>query len=65
MKDFKKDVLEAHNDYRDKHGAPSLKWSNKLATNAQKWAEELSRKSYMMHADQKEEGENIACMKGT
>ena len=64
MKDFKKDALEAHNDYRGKHGAPTMKWSSKLESNAQKWAEDIAKKGYLMHANQKEEGENIACMKG-
>ena len=64
MKDFKKDSLDAHNEFRGKHGAPSMKWSSKLASNAQKWAEDLAKKGYLQHANQKEEGENIACMKG-
>eukprot|EP00794_Sanderia_malayensis_P003339 gene3339-3828_t len=64
MKEFKKDSLDTHNEFRERHGAPTMKWSSKLQTNAQKWAEALAKKGYLQHDDQKTEGENIACMKG-
>ncbi len=64
MKDFKKDALEAHNDYRGKHGAPAMKWSSKLEANAQRWADDIAKRGYLQHDNQKAEGENIACMKG-
>ncbi|KAL0061350.1 hypothetical protein AAF712_011808 [Marasmius tenuissimus] len=32
------DVLKAHNDFRAKHGAAKLTWSDTLANAAQKWA---------------------------
>ena len=57
-------ALSAHNEYRARHGAPPLKWSNKLQQNAQKWAEEIARRGRMQHAELKEEGENLAAKKG-
>lgn len=65
MKDFKKDALDAHNEFRGKHGAPAMKWSSKLETRAQQWANEIAKRGYLLHDNQKEDGENIACMKGT
>ena len=64
MKDFKKDALDTHNEFRAKHGAPAMKWSSKLEARAQKWANEIANKGYLQHDSQKEDGENIACMKG-
>lgn len=64
MKDFKKDALDAHNEFRGKHGAPAMKWSSKLEARAQQWANEIAKKGYLQHDNQKEDGENIACMKG-
>lgn len=64
MKDFKKDALDTHNEFRAKHGAPTMKWSSKLEARAQKWANEIANKGYLQHDSQKEDGENIACMKG-
>ena len=64
MKDFKKDSLDTHNEFRSRHGAPAMKWSSKLEARAQQWANELAKKGYLQHDSQKEDGENIACMKG-
>ena len=45
MTEFEKDCLNAHNEYRAKHGVPPLKWSAELAADAQIWANELAVKS--------------------
>lgn len=65
MSSFKNDILKTHNSYRKVHSAPALKWSNKLYQNAQRWADQLAKRGYMQHENQNEEGENIACMKGS
>ena len=64
MADFKNDILRTHNSYRKTHGSGALKWSSKLQSNAQRWADKLAKKGYLQHENQNEEGENIACMKG-
>lgn len=58
-------VLKTHNDLRDLHGVPSLKWSPALSKEAQAWAEKLSRNDELRHADKEErkfKGENICRM---
>lgn len=64
MSNFKNDALNTHNSYRKTHASPALKWSSKLQSNAQRWADKLAKKGYLQHENQQEEGENIACMKG-
>ena len=64
MVSFRNDALNAHNQYRSKHGAPPLKWSSKLESSAQRWANQLAKKGYLQHDKQQVEGENLACMKG-
>ena len=60
---FQKDCLEAHNQYRVKHGAPGLKWSAKLASDAKKWAKELLRNNKLQHSSG-DYGENLAFASG-
>ncbi len=43
-------LLEEHNDARDHVGVPRLEWSNRLASQAQDWAEELARRGQMEHS---------------
>ena len=64
MVSFRNDALNAHNQYRSKHGAPPLKWSSELESSAQRWANQLAKKGYLQHDKQQVEGENLACMKG-
>lgn len=64
MDSFKKEALDTHNAYRKIHGAPALKWSNKLYQNAQRWADQLARRGSLQHESQNKEGENLACMQG-
>lgn len=66
-KDFSKQALEAHNKYRAKHKVPPLKWSDKIAKEAQAWAEKMARSRKLQHASQSERdgnGENIAMFSG-
>ena len=57
---FQKDCLDAHNEYRRDHGAPPLKWSSKLANDADKWAKDLARRGVIQHFSSRDQGENIA-----
>ena len=45
LTDYENQCLEAHNEYRAKHGVPPLKWSDELAAGAQKWADHLAATS--------------------
>ena len=60
---FQKDCLDAHNRYRAQHGAPPLKWSAKLASDAEKWAKELVKKNRLQHYTG-DDGENLAYASG-
>ena len=44
MTEFEKDCLNAHNEYRAKHGNPPMKWNNQLKEDAQTWANALAQK---------------------
>ncbi|KAL0965121.1 hypothetical protein UPYG_G00277080 [Umbra pygmaea] len=56
--DFEKKFVNAHNDYRQKHGAPPLALSRDLCDSAQKWADHLLSISCMKHSST-DNGENI------
>lgn len=59
---FAERLLEAHNDERDRIGVPRLRWSAKLASEAEDWAAHLATKGRMIHADpqrRKGAGENL------
>ena len=59
---FAVDLLEQHNQARDRVGVPRLRWSQKLAREAQGWANELAVKGRMEHADRARlagSGENL------
>lgn len=60
---FQKECLDAHNSYRSQHGAPSLKWSAKLASDCEKWARELVKKNALQHSSG-DYGENLAFASG-
>ncbi|XP_048585232.1 cell wall protein PRY3 [Nematostella vectensis] len=61
---FDKNCLEAHNEYRKRHGAKEMTWSASLATDAQKWADKLSQTDAFKHdyasINSKSQGENLA-----
>jgi len=59
---FAQAALAAHNRARSDAGVPSLKWSGRLAREAQGWAERLAGEGWMRHASQTESngaGENL------
>ena len=66
--ELKEAIIKAHNEYRRKHeGTPSVVWSDRLAEEAQAWADNIAKLGTMKHAaakDRKGQGENIACCKG-
>ncbi|RDD40428.1 Golgi-associated plant pathogenesis-related protein 1 [Trichoplax sp. H2] len=62
---FKDVSLDAHNNYRAKHGAPPLKWSKECTTHAKKWADYLAKNKKFEHSHQKGFGENLACFMGS
>ncbi|XUU59969.1 CAP domain-containing protein [Erythrobacter sp. HA6-11] len=53
---FAAELLDAHNQERAEFGAPKLKWSQRLARDAQVWAERLAREGRMRHANNDERG---------
>jgi pathogenesis-related protein 1 len=55
----KKAVIEAHNKWREKVGVKPLKWSAKLADDAQAWAEHLASSGCKMVHAKSNDGENI------
>jgi len=55
-------LLDEHNLERDRAGVPPLEWSERLAADAQAWADELSREGGLQHAPQNRTrgaGENL------
>lgn len=58
------ELLDAHNSYRAKHGAPNLSWSASLAQGAQDWADRCE----FRHTPQSERasaGENLSLWTGS
>ncbi|KAJ7988144.1 hypothetical protein DPEC_G00320570 [Dallia pectoralis] len=49
-RDFEKQFVNAHNDYRQKHGAPPLTLSRDLCDSAQKWADLLLSSNTLEHS---------------
>jgi glioma pathogenesis-related protein 2 len=65
MPNFADNHLNAHNEYRTKHGCPPLKLDEDLCKCAQDWADQLANKHAMEHRPGNKYGENIymACDK--
>lgn len=61
---FKDDILASHNEFRKKHGALPLTWSNELANGAAKWAQNLANINRLEHDSSSNFGENIAMAGG-
>ncbi len=57
--DFAKRIVASHNAERASMGVPALSWSDRLARDAQKWANEMARTRSFEHATQTEHGENL------
>lgn len=53
------EILKAHNRYRTELNIPPLTWSDKLAKNAQSWANRLAAERRMYHSSGTGEGENL------
>lgn len=51
------ELLDAHNHYRAEVGVPPLQWSDRLAANAQQWANHLAATGTFEHSGA---GENLA-----
>ncbi|KAI3381655.1 hypothetical protein SNEBB_004552 [Seison nebaliae] len=64
LRNFRREMLEAHNIYRNRHRAPSLTMSKDLTRIAQTYAEILADQNYMKHSNnrwkEKTIGENLA-----
>ena len=56
-----KTLLDRHNFYRAQVGVPALKWSDRLASNAQGWANNLASRGgkTLQHSSGSGEGENL------
>ncbi|XP_060519497.1 uncharacterized protein LOC132697833 isoform X2 [Cylas formicarius] len=59
---FEEDFLEAHNNYRRRHGVPPLKLDKKLCKYAEEWAKLLASKNILEHRPESNYGENIYCL---
>uniref|UniRef100_A0AAZ3NZ36 GLI pathogenesis-related 2 n=1 Tax=Oncorhynchus tshawytscha TaxID=74940 RepID=A0AAZ3NZ36_ONCTS len=55
---FERQFVDAHNDYRRKHGAPPLALSRDLCNSAQKWADHLLSIKSLKHSSTNH-GENL------
>ncbi|MGI0489674.1 CAP domain-containing protein [Pantanalinema rosaneae CENA516] len=53
-------MLNAHNEWRQRVGVPALTWSPQLASYAQEWAEKLLRENRFEHRQNSSYGENLA-----
>ncbi len=54
-----KEMLDAHNFYRNELGIDSLEWSDDLAKEAQAWADKLAAKGCRFYHSKTKNGENI------
>lgn len=64
-RDEQREMVAAHNRWREKVGVPELSWSSKLAQTAQDWAKHIEqtracRIDASAHSDRKDLGENLA-----
>ncbi|XP_066258178.1 uncharacterized protein [Euwallacea similis] len=63
--DFATECLQAHNEYRKKHGVPPLKLNKEICKVSQQWADHLIRKGAMVHSNNKDYGENLFMMQSS
>ena len=47
---FRMDALQSHNEYREKHNAPPLQYSEDLSMYAQYWAENMAKTNRLVHS---------------
>nr|VZI25349.1 unnamed protein product [Spirometra erinaceieuropaei] len=64
QKEVNREALEIHNWLREIHGCPPLKYSKRLAINAQSYAEYLAKHDLFDHSECKNYGENLIVRKG-
>ncbi|MGK7923786.1 MAG: pathogenesis-related family 1 protein [Spirulina sp.] len=57
-------MLNAHNEWRQKVGVPPLQWSPSLANYAREWANRLLRENRFAHRQNSPYGENLASASG-
>jgi uncharacterized protein YkwD len=53
------EIVAAHNAFREQAGVPSLAWSEKLALDAQDWADGLLDSGQFAHRPENPHGENL------
>ncbi|KAH1000065.1 uncharacterized protein LOC109533085 isoform X2 [Dendroctonus ponderosae] len=63
--DFQTECLQAHNEYRRKHGVPPLKLDKEICKFSQQWADHLIRKGALVHSNNRDYGENIFMMQSS
>ncbi|XP_035220944.1 uncharacterized protein LOC118193888 [Stegodyphus dumicola] len=56
---FEDECLRAHNEYRAKHGVPSLTLSKEICSYAKEWADHLAATDRFEHRRERKYGENI------
>lgn len=59
---FEDDFLNAHNNYRKRHGAPPLNLDRNLCKYAEEWAKHLAARNILEHRPESNYGENIYCL---
>jgi uncharacterized protein YkwD len=59
---FQREMLNAHNSYRSRHCARSLRLDDKLSRSAQNYAQRLANMNTMVHSGIKGLGENLYTM---
>jgi uncharacterized protein YkwD len=57
--DFQKQLLDSHNVERQRVGVKPLVWDNKLASDAQEWADHLAKNDIFEHSETTSNGENL------
>ncbi|KAH8419352.1 hypothetical protein KR222_006508, partial [Zaprionus bogoriensis] len=61
---FEQEVLDAHNFYRARHGAPPLELNDDMSDFASEWAQYLLSHNLMKHREHNDYGENIYMASG-
>lgn len=59
---FEEDFLEAHNEYRRRHGVKPLKLDKDLCRYSQEWARNLAARNVLEHRKNSSYGENLYCL---
>nr|XP_023020881.1 uncharacterized protein LOC111509384 isoform X2 [Leptinotarsa decemlineata]XP_023020882.1 uncharacterized protein LOC111509384 isoform X2 [Leptinotarsa decemlineata]XP_023020883.1 uncharacterized protein LOC111509384 isoform X2 [Leptinotarsa decemlineata]XP_023020884.1 uncharacterized protein LOC111509384 isoform X2 [Leptinotarsa decemlineata]XP_023020885.1 uncharacterized protein LOC111509384 isoform X2 [Leptinotarsa decemlineata]XP_023020886.1 uncharacterized protein LOC111509384 isoform len=63
--DFQNECLQAHNEYRTRHGVPPLKLNRDMCKVSQDWANHLIKKGVLQHSSNRDYGENLFCIQST